>query len=115
MIEKIILDHLNDHLSQDVYMENPTPLPDSYVLIERTGGGKRNQLNTASVAIQSCSTSMYGAASLNEEVKACMDQLIFNDQIARVELETDYNFTNTATKQYRYQAVYNITYYTEVQ
>ena len=115
MIEKIVLDHLKDHLSQDVYMENPSPLPDSYVLVEKVGGGKRSQLNTASIAIQSYSTSMYGAASLNEEVKACMDQLILNDTIARVELETDYNFTNTATKQYRYQAVYNITYYTEVQ
>lgn len=115
MIEKIVLDHLSAHLSQDVYMENPTPLPDSYVLVEKTGSSKRNQINSATLAIQSYSTSMYEAASLNEEVKACMDQLISNNQIARVELETDYNFTNTATKQYRYQAVYNITYYTEVQ
>lgn len=115
MIEKIVLNHLSAHLSQDVYMENPTPLPDSYVLVEKTGSSKRNQVNSATIAIQSYSTSMYGAASLNEEVKTCMDQLILNDTIARVELETDYNFTNTATKQYRYQAVYNITYYTEVQ
>ena len=48
---------------------------------------------------------------LNDEVKDAMVGFAELDEITRVELETDYNFTNTATKQYRWQAVYQITHY----
>ena len=49
---------------------------------------------------------------MNEEIKAEMlDGLITLGDIARVELNSDYNFTDTATKTYRYQAVFDITHY----
>jgi hypothetical protein len=48
---------------------------------------------------------------LNDKVKAAMKRFVRLDNVTRVELETDYNFTNTTTKQYRWQAVYNITHY----
>ena len=48
---------------------------------------------------------------LIEAVKVAMDGFAGEPQVARVKLQTDYNFTNTATKQYRWQAVYNITHY----
>ena len=54
---------------------------------------------------------MYGAAALNEEVKKAVDSLIELNEIASVTLNTDYNFTDTTTKQYRYQAVYDIKHY----
>ncbi len=111
MIETIILDHLTD-AGLTAYMEIPegggTP---PFVLIERTGGGEENRLRTATVAIQSYGASLYDAAALNERVKAAMDGLAELPEIAACELNSDYNFTDPAKKQYRYQAVYSLVYY----
>lgn len=111
MIEKIILDYLDQELSVPVYMERPENPPGQYVLIEKTGSGKRNQIYDATLAIQSYAPSMYEAAALNETVKDAMESAVTLGDISRVSLNSDYNFTDTAMKQYRYQAVFNITHY----
>ena len=54
---------------------------------------------------------MYEADELNAAVNLAADGLIENDLISRAALNSDYNFTDTAKKGYRYQAVYNITYH----
>lgn len=110
MIAKVLLDYLSSALDVPVYMEAPEQLTD-YVLIDQTGSSRLNKITTTTVALQSYSTSLYNAMLLNEEVKAAMENFTILDLITRAELETDYNFTNTATKQYRWQAVYNITHY----
>lgn len=110
MILKDLVEYLNDNLSVDTYTEAPEELTD-YVLIEQTGSSRANHIITTTVAIQSYAPSLYEAMLLNDEVKVKMEGFAALDQVTRVELETDYNFTNTATKQYRWQAVYNITHY----
>jgi hypothetical protein len=55
--------------------------------------------------------SFLDAAELNEEVKAVMEDLIARDDIVMVDLNSDYNYTDNTTKEYRYQAVYQITHY----
>ena len=111
MIEKNILDYLSQQLSVPVYMERPESPPEKYVLIEKTGSGKRNQIYDATLAIQSYAPSMYEAAVLNETVKDAMDSAITLSNISRVSLNSDYNYTDTAMKAYRYQAVFDITHY----
>ena len=111
MIEKIILDHLNSKLTEPVYMEHPDPAPATFVLIEKTGSGRSNRLPSSTFAFQSYAESLYDAAVLNEKVKEAADSLETLDTIGRVRLNTDYNFTDTTTKRYRYQAVYDITHY----
>lgn len=111
MIEKIILDYLNQELSVPAYMERPENPPGQYVLIEKTGSGKRNQICEAVLAIQSYAPSMYEAAVLNETVKDTMEAAVTLSDISKVSLNSDYNFTDTAMKAYRYQAVFNITHY----
>lgn len=110
MILTDLLRYLDDTLAVGVYAESPKTLTD-YVLIEQTGSSRNNQILTATVAIQSYGKSMLDAMTLNDEVETAMEGFVQLDRVARVELETDYNFTNTETKQYRWQAVYNITYY----
>ena len=110
MILKDLVEYLNDNLSVDTYTEAPEELTD-YVLIEQTGSSRANHIITTTVAIQSYAPSLYEAMLLNDEVKVKMEGFAALDQVTRVELETDYNFTNTATKQYRWQAVYLITHY----
>ncbi len=44
--------------------------------------------------------------SWNETVKLAMDSLDELAEVCRVQLNSDYNFTDTASKRYRYQAVF---------
>lgn len=110
MIEKIILDFLNENLEVPVLMEKPKNQLDEYVLIEKTGSSESDFIKSATVAIQSYSTTLYKAAVLNEEVKGAMYNLVSLASISKAKLNTDYNFTDTTTKRYRYQAIYDITY-----
>ena len=60
----------------------------------------------------SYSDSLYGASQLNEAVKGIMlNDLLEEDEIGSVDLNSDYNYTDSETKRYRYQAVYDITHY----
>lgn len=112
MIEKIVLDYLNDALEVPVFMEMPGEKnrPDKYVLIEKTGSSMNNYISTATIAIQSYADTLYSAALLNEDVKTAMDDIIILDSVSKAKLNTDYNFTDTTKKQYRYQAVYDLVY-----
>ena len=110
MIAKTLLDYLDNNLSVPVVMEAPEQTT-GYVLIDQTGSSRTNHIITTTFAIQSYGASLYDAMVLNEDVKDAMVGFAELDEITRVELETDYNYTNTATKQYRWQAVYLITHY----
>ena len=113
MIEKTVRDYLDNKLTQPVWMELPKlgTIPDEYVIIEKTGSNRNNHLMSSTFAIQSYAKSLYEAALLNEEVKEAMDSLIELDDVTRASLNSDYNFTDTSKKQYRYQAVYDISHY----
>ena len=113
MIEVIILNHLKNELSVPVHLEKPEPLPidGRYVLIEKVGSNEINKTGGSTFTFQSYANSMYNAAVLNKETKKAVNNLIDLDEIVSVKLNTDYNFTDTTTKQYRYQAVYNIKHY----
>lgn len=112
MIEEILHNYLGDSLSAPVYLEVPKDYPSRYYVIERTGGAQVNHIKSATVAIKSYGESMYDAALMNEELKEVMLETIpAYGEIASVRLNSDYNFTDTTTKQYRYQAVFDIKYY----
>ena len=111
MIEEIIRNYLTG-AGVTAYMEIPegggTP---PFIVIERTGGGEEHHIRSAPIAIQSYAETLYGAAQLNEQVKALMDDITLLPQISACDLNSDYNFTDTTKKIYRYQAVYDLVYY----
>ncbi|NQI84086.1 hypothetical protein HO589_01815 [Streptococcus suis] len=111
MIEVITLNFLTEHLSVPVYTEHQTQMPDHFVIFEKTSGGKRNHLNQATLAIQSYGQSLEEASFLNEEVKKVVEKMVELPVISKVELNSDYNFTDTETKRYRYQAVVDFIYF----
>lgn len=114
MIEASLLSYLEEQNIANVYMETPRDREAEYILIEKTGSSERNGLSSATIAIQSISeTSLYRAAVINDQVKRAMKGFIYSTQginVFRSALNTDYNFTNSATKQYRYQAVFDLVY-----
>lgn len=110
MIEKIVLDYLNNTLRVSAFMEKPANQPEKYVLLEKTGGSSENYIKSATIAIQSYAGTLSEAATLNEEVKTAMDNIVILNDVMSSELNSDYNFTDTTKKQYRYQAVYELFY-----
>lgn len=110
MIELTICNYLSTKLDCQVLPEKPRRPFGKMVFVERTGGNGRFLRNTT-IAIQSYGTSMYEAAELNEEVIRYMNEIVELDEITRVDLNQNYNFTDTNTKEYRYQAVFDIYHY----
>lgn len=111
MIEKTILNYLTSVLTCPVYMEEPATKPAKFVLIQKTGGRMTNMISFSTVAIQSYDQSLYAASCLNEEVKQKMLEIVKEPDVAGIRLNSDYNFTDSQTKRYRYQAVFEITHY----
>lgn len=110
MIELTICNYLSTKLDCQVLPEKPKRPFGKMVFVERTGGNGRF-LRQTTVAIQSYGTTMYEAAELNEEVIKYMNGIVELDEITRVDLNQNYNFTDTNTKEYRYQAVFDIYHY----
>lgn len=111
MIELIIKQHLDGKLNVPIFLEKPSAQTGAYVVFEKTSGGKSNHLPTATIAFQSYHTTLFKAAELNEKLKEAVENLIELDEIRGLSLNSDYNFTDTTTKEHRYQAVYDIRHY----
>lgn len=111
MIELLVLNYLKDG-GINAFMEMPKNTPSfPFVIIEKTGSSKYNLIETSTLAIQSYGETLYDAAMLNEQIKTAMEGAVEVDDITQVSLNSDYNFTDTETKRYRYQAVFEITHY----
>lgn len=118
MIEHTVLNYLKQNIDVPVLMELPEvpsddfpEWPERLVVIERIAGTRRNFVNNVSLAFQSYSTErLEDAALLDQEVRAAMDNIIELDTIGGVRLASNYNFTDSRTKRYRYQCVYEIYY-----
>lgn len=111
MIEKVILDYLEDELDIPCFMEVPQNPPTMFIVIEKTSAGRENYIDSSTLAIQSYAESLYSAASLSEAVKTAMFDSITLDEVASCRLNSEYNFTDPRMKQYRYQAVFDLTHY----
>lgn len=86
-------------------------MPEKYVIFEKTSSSKRNHATAATFAFQSYASTVYQAAELNEELKEVVEDMIELDEIAGIHFNSDYNYTDTETKRYRYQAVFDINYF----
>ena len=109
MIEEIVFNYLKNKLNVPVTFENINEV--EYVLIGKSGSSRFDFTNTATFFIQSYSSSKYNASLLNEKVKDAMYDLIELDEITSLHLNSDYDYTDTTTKKYRYQAVFDIGYF----
>lgn len=114
MIELILKQYLNGVLDVPVLFEHKAGTDVPFIIIEKTGGSSDNHLQKATIAIQSYAASLYNAAKLNEDVIRAMDRFDEIENITGVHLNSSYNYTDTETKNYRYQAVFDINYLQEV-
>lgn len=115
MIELTLKNYLAQMLADvPVKLEIPADPPAEFILIEHTGGGDEGELLQGAVfAVQSYGPSLADAAALNKRVETAMRSIAELPQICSCALNSSYNFTDTASKHYRYQAVYDIIFYRE--
>lgn len=111
MIEARIIEYLADALDIPVYAEVPEDSTGEFLVVEKTGSRRTNYIDEATIAVQSYADSLADAAELNQWVKTAMLNLWTQDDVSAVRLNSDYNFTDTTTRRYRYQGVYVVTYY----
>lgn len=114
MIEQIVLEYLTEHIDVPVFMELPevpsedySTMPERFLVLEKVGGGLNDHINSGSIAVQSYSlNSLYEAAELDEEIRNVMFGILARNDISEVRLASNYNHTDTRTKRYRYQSVF---------
>ena len=116
MIEKVIIDYLNEHLTDaNAYTqepENKNPSGSYFITVEKTGSQMTDHLYTSVIAVQSYAPSQYGAASLDETVRTLMLQIPdYVADVSGVRLIGNSNYTDTSKRQYRYQAVFDVIHY----
>lgn len=116
MIVPWYIDYLGGCLDVPVYAEVPEttpdmPLPAAFVVVEKTGSAEADKIKHATVAFQSWAPSLYDAMLLNEETKAAVSASVAEGKISRAKCTNDYNWTAASTKQYRWQAMFDIVYY----
>ena len=112
LIEATVISYLVTALNtNNVFAERPVNPPDEYYVIERTSGGEINHIQTATIAVQSISgSSLLRAAQMNKAVVKAMPGIVQAMDVSCCRLNSAYNYTDTETKQYRYQAVFDLYY-----
>lgn len=111
MIEKVILEYLNSAMSVPCYMEFPEIAPDEFIVITKIGASRTNWIYSSTFEFQCVSTSLENAATLCKTLMAVMDDAATLPKVSRARYAGDYNATFTASKSYRYKAVYEISHY----
>ena len=113
MIEVVVKNYLDTALDGiPVVLEVPKTQPAKFYLVEKTGGGLDDHISKSTIVIQSYADSLYTAAAMSEEVIALMKYgLVEQEEVVSVSLNSEYNYTDTTEKKYRYQAVFDIIHY----
>ena len=119
MIEETIFDYLKDNASVPWFSMRPPTTGDnqdigtySYGLFEKTNSVKTDHVVTSTFAFQSYAPTLLEAAQISAELRQLMEALPnVTTEVSKAQLSGEYNFTNTATKQPRYQAVFTLVHF----
>ena len=119
MIEETLFEYLNDNASVPWYAMRPPTTGDhmemataKYGLFEKTNSSKANHVVTSTFAFQSYAPTLLEAAQISAELRELVEALPgITTEVSKAQLSGEYNFTNTATKQPRYQAVFSLVHF----
>ncbi|MGI6721064.1 MAG: hypothetical protein ACOX4I_00685 [Anaerovoracaceae bacterium] len=109
MVEATVIEYLSRSISAPVYVEMPDG-ESEFVLIEKIGRKKRDWIITDAFMFQSYAGSLARAIEIDEAVQEAMDKFAETPGISACRLSSNYNFTDTRYKKYRYQCTYEITH-----
>ena len=116
MIEITVLKYLISKnitgIGGNVYAEVPENPQADYILVQKMGSSEVDHVDQAMILVESISKySLLSAMEINDLVKKAM-KVFANEsnKIYSCKLNSDYNNTHIETKEYRYNAVFNIYY-----
>ena len=112
-IEILIQRHLEGKTVYPAFLEEPAKpqRPPRYYIVARVGVSPENHIHRGRITVQSYAPSLVEAMALNRAAYDAMQSLPELSAVTAAGLVSDYNFTDTATNRYRWQAVYEISYY----
>lgn len=110
MIEATVISYLGTQTGIPTYAERPKQPEAEYLIVERTGSGEENLIQRVTITIQSYADSLLRAAEINKLVETAMKGITTLEDISQCKLNSSYNYTDTESKKYRYQAVFNLVF-----
>lgn len=114
MIESTIISYLTTALD-GVYVSSEEPEDKEnakpYVVITKTGGDIDEYLKSSQIVVDSYADTKVDTITLNDTVVDAMLNIISLDEITSCELNSNYDDTDTSTKEYRYGALFEIKHY----
>ena len=121
MIEETIYAYLAENASVPWYAMRPPTSEDHadigqtrYGLFEKTNSTETDHVTTSTFAFQSYAPTLLEAAQISAELRQLMKGLPNSTtEVSKAQLMGEYNFTNTADKQLRYQAVFSLVHFEE--
>ena len=119
MIEETIYTYLADNASVPWFAMRPPTGEDhidigtfKYGLFEKTASQKVDHVNFSTFAFQSYAPTLLEAAQVSAELRELIEDLPnITSEVSKAQLTGEYNFTNTADKQPRYQAVFSLVHF----
>lgn len=114
MIEATIISYLIDAaipgIGSHIYAETPAEnIPENYVLIRRTGGSMADYIRQYNIYTETVGKDRLTTLQNHEAVIAAMLEIRDHTELMACRLNSDYDATTTRTKDYRYQALWQIT------
>ena len=114
MIEATIISYLTSALDGvSVYAEEPEDKTNAkpYIVITKTGGDIDEYLKSSQIVVDCYAETKVDTITLNDTVIDAMLGIISLDDITSCELNSNYDDTDTTTKEYRYGALFDIKHY----
>lgn len=93
----------------NAYADAPNPMPDSFVTVERTGGGDRDRIDRATLAVQCWAGGRKAAADMAYEVRNVLEGLTGERGFGAVRVTSLYNWPDSKSRKARYQLVVDAT------
>lgn len=103
-IETIIVQYLATKTGMPVSLSVPSPRPDEFITVERTGGAENRYSANAILAVQCWSDSRLHASALANRVSMLLGDAVSVLPLASCSVESNYHFPEvTPPRQERYQ------------
>lgn len=108
--EALVVSYLNaaPGLVPAAYMDVPSTRPPAFITVERTGGNRDTFRDLPVLAVQCWDQTRYMASQLATQVADLLEQMRFHPQVARVEVQSSYNFPDPDSRHARYQVVVSL-------
>ena len=100
-VEQAVIKYLTEK-NYSAYADVPNPMPASFVTVERTGGGDRDRIDRATLAVQCW-------ADMADDVRTVLEELTGTRGFGAVSVTSIYNWPDAQSRKARYQLVVDAT------